>query len=427
MQPKDVNEAAAHASTSSTSRPDRPGDPEGGGSSENGNLRESSAGTARNWRGEPIAPATEPDPHETPATDVNDEKMDEDEADGDDADTEMTLVDDECLTLIAHLGIDTRSYRREHKRAMRRMVSEVYSPPHVTKVLSKARRHPLAPGFALDITCIDPDDGEPWDFDRPEKRQKALHKIRTEKPLFLIGSPMCTAWCTWQRINAQKRDPNIVRRELVRARLHLDFVISLYHEQLEGGRYFLHEHPRTAASWQEAKIQDLLCVAGVGLTHADQCQFGAEVRAGDHRGDPLKKATGFMSNAEELLKHLSRRCHGTGGACTRRKSGRHVTVQGKITKESAKYPDKLCKAILRGMVAQMRKVGMVKAGECGVYAMDDDGELETTLKGPEHGYSGKYRDDTSSQLLKDDLVREARHKELQYFCSKGVWLKKPKD
>ncbi len=174
-------------------------------------------------------------------------------------------------------------------------------------------------------------------------------------------------------------------------------------------------------------IQDLLCVDGVGLIHADQCQLGAEARTGDHRGDPLKKATGFMSNAEELLRHLSRRCHGTGGVCTRRKGGRHVTVQGRITRESAKYSDKLCKAILRGMVAQMRKVGMVKDGECGVYAMDDDGELEGALKSPEHGYSGKYRDDTSGQLLKDDLVKEARRKELQYFCSKGVWLKRPKD
>ncbi|MBS94029.1 MAG: hypothetical protein CL799_06265 [Chromatiales bacterium] len=431
VEPKDVSEAAAQAPSTPKTRPDPSDAPASSASRRGGSSKD-----------EPTDPATEPDPHATPVADANDEKMSDDDESRcpRDSDDEMMHVDplkpkpprkeepdDDCLTLIAHLGVDTRSYRREHKRAMRRTVSEVYSPPRVTKVLSKAGRHPLAPGFALDITCIDPDDGEPWDFDRPEKRQKALHRIRTEKPLFLIGSPMCTAWCAWQKLNAQRRDPEVVRRELTRARLHLGFVISLYHEQLEGGRFFLHEHPWTAASWQEAMIQDLLSVDGVDLIHADQCQFGAEARTGDHRGDPLRKATGFMSNAEELLKHLSRRCHGAGGRCTRRKGGRHATVQGRITRESAKYSDKLCKAILRGMVAQMRKVGMVKNGECGVYAMDDDGKLEEALKNPEHGYSGQYRDDTSGQLLKDDLVKEARRKELQYFCSKGVWLKRPKD
>ena len=94
-----------------------------------------------------------------------------------------------------------------------------------------------------DITCDDPDDGEPWDFDRREKREKVRRLLRQQKPLFLIGSPMCTAWCSWQKLNAQRRDPAITQRELVRARVHLEFVVSLYREQLEAGRFFLHEHP----------------------------------------------------------------------------------------------------------------------------------------------------------------------------------------
>ena len=116
--------------------------------------------------------------------------------DGGDANDQVMLAEnDDCLTLIAHLCIERKSYHREHKRAMRRMVSEVYSPPRVTKVLSGMKGHPLVPGFALDITCVDPDDGEPWDFDRPDKRNKALQMVRDQKPLFLVGSPMCTAWC----------------------------------------------------------------------------------------------------------------------------------------------------------------------------------------------------------------------------------------
>ena len=43
--------------------------------------------------------------------------------------------------------------------------------------------------------------------------------------------------------------------------------------------------------------------------------------------------------------------------------------------------------------------------------------------GPAQGYSGKFKDDLSGQVLKDELVNEARAKELLYFHSKGVWKK----
>ena len=71
--------------------------------------------------------------------------------------------------MLAHLGVERGSFQREHKTAMRRFVSEVYSPPRVTKMLSKMKGHPLAPGFAFDIACRDPDDDQTWDFDAKEK------------------------------------------------------------------------------------------------------------------------------------------------------------------------------------------------------------------------------------------------------------------
>ena len=335
--------------------------------------------------------------------------------------------DDDCLTLLAHIGVETKSFKREHKRAMRNVVSEIYSPPRVTKLLSKMKGHPLAPGFALDITCNDPDDNTPWDFDLAAKREKALNMVRETKPLFLIGSPMCTAWCSWQRIKAQKRDPAKVKSELARARKHLEFVVSLYHEQVSAGRYFLHEQPRTASSWQEDAVQDLANIPGVETITADQCQLGAEVPDGDQAGAPVRKATGFMSNSRALLHHLHRRCHGHDGWCTRRKGGKHVVVQGKLTRGTAIYSDKLCRAIIRGMTAQLKVDGLIKDGEVGINAMDDDAAVEATLRGPEQGFSGQYRDDLTNQVLRDDLVKEARRKELDYFCSKGVWLKRPKE
>ena len=160
-----------------------------------------------------------------------------------------SIEDDADLTMImAVLGADRNSFGRERRRAARRIVSEIYSPPRVTKMLSSMPNHFLVPGFALDLTCTDPVDGLPWDFDKPEKRARARRLFRDQKPLVLIGSPMCTAWSTWQRLNNVRRDPAVVKREVTRARVHLDFVMSLYREQVEVGRLFIHEHPEHASS-----------------------------------------------------------------------------------------------------------------------------------------------------------------------------------
>ena len=53
-------------------------------------------------------------------------------------------------------------------------VSEIYSPPRVTALASSMG---LRPGFALDLTIKDPDDGLPWDSDNPAKQAKALKKV----------------------------------------------------------------------------------------------------------------------------------------------------------------------------------------------------------------------------------------------------------
>ena len=86
---------------------------------------------------------------------------------------EASVEEESIALLINGLGGNERAYRRERKSAARRILSEIYSPPRVTQMLSRMPGADLLPGFALDLTCIDPHDGEPWDFDRPEKRERA--------------------------------------------------------------------------------------------------------------------------------------------------------------------------------------------------------------------------------------------------------------
>ena len=56
------------------------------------------------------------------------------------------------------------------------IVSEIYSAPRVTAMCT---RFGLIPGFVLDLTTIDPSDGQPWDFDKPEKRERERERAQT--------------------------------------------------------------------------------------------------------------------------------------------------------------------------------------------------------------------------------------------------------
>ena len=138
------------------------------------------------------------------------------------------------------------------------------------------------------------------------------------------------------------------------------------------------------------------------------------------------KPTGFMTNSPCIAQALSRRCEGRNGQCSRAKGGIHRTCSGKHARMAQKYPPELCRAVLRGVRDQMRSDNLLKDGCYRVMAPDDDAAVEAEIRGPSSGFSGRYTDDLTGQVLKDALVLEARAKELSFFHSKSVWLKVPK-
>ena len=272
----------------------------------------------------------------------------------------------------------------------------------------------------------DPNDGQPWDFSIREKRVKARAKFKEQKPYMLIGSPACTAFSTWMALNeAKSKDAAAVRRAKIRAIVHMDFVIELYYDQLADGRYFLHEHPQNATSWQLTQMKSLGEAQGVVRVNGDQCQYGAQIQRGSRKGDPIKKPTGFLTNSPRVAEALSAKCTGVGGACSRDAGGRHALCSGQHAKDAAKYPRRLCRAMLRGIAKQGRDDSLLKDGCFGMQVRDDDADVEATIRGPAQGYSGKHKDDLTGQVLNDAMVAEARATELRFFYSKGVWVKRP--
>ena len=347
-----------------------------------------------------------------------------------DARKEVKNCNEEILRLVSALGGSTHRYKREQRKGIRAVVSEIYSPPRVTKATKLLPELNVIPGFALDLTTAD-SDGRLWDFDEKEMRDRALKKVREEKPMLLVGSPMCTAFSTWQRINDLIRDPYVVKNEKARAVQHLEFCIQLYQEQRRHGRYFLHEHPAYASSWQEETMKNMLKENHVVTATCDQCMYGSE--AAD--GSPIKKPTTFMTNAPELAAELNTRCQGRGGACSRNAGGVHAQCRGETARMAAIYHFKLCRAILRGFRKQLQRDGVCRDGFIGML----DARLEEDTV-PVFSISGEkirdvayvkieeeatYRDDITGQPLDPELVRAARAKELEYFESKRVWVKRP--
>ena len=87
----------------------------------------------------------------------------------------------EFMSIIDSLGGNASKYRRERGKAIRAIVSEMYSPPRVSAVAKLCPSFGILPGFVFDLTTHDKD-GKRWDFDDEEMRARAWAKVRSEHP-----------------------------------------------------------------------------------------------------------------------------------------------------------------------------------------------------------------------------------------------------
>ena len=138
--------------------------------------------------------------------------------------------------------------------------------------------------------------------------------------------------------------------------------MELYRLQAAGGRYFLHEHPAYASSWQTDVMESIMKDDGVIKVTCDQCMYGFA----DDGGAPVKKPTSFMTNAPELARELNARCNGRGGLCGRPEGGTHAQCRGRTARMAAIDHFKLCRAILVGFRNQLKVDGVCRDGFIGL-------------------------------------------------------------
>ena len=278
---------------------------------------------------------------------------------------ELMECADETVRIVAALGGQRVGYKRKRRQAMQRMVAEA-SAPRVTKALKLMPSLELVPGFALDLSGED-DKGHAWDSTRANMREKARALLLKEKLSVLIGSPPCTAFSSWQHLIAARlgwtaRD---IRKRRAEEEVHVRFCCELCRLQAQAGRFYLYERPANAVSLQLEDVQALLRAEGARQVVSDQCQYGQET--GD--GQPVKKPTRWLSNSPEIAKMLEKRCRGNAGECTRPGGGSHVVASGQVARKAAVYQFKLCRAILRGCVRQLRADGCLQPGQHGVQGL----------------------------------------------------------
>ena len=212
-------------------------------------------------------------------------------------------------------------------------VAELFSEPRVTKWCED---NDLNAGESFDLKTG-------WDLHRPDHRAAVLEYVRKAKPKVVIGSPPCTMFSRLQNMNGWTEERRQQRR---RDLMLLRFAAKVYRVQTEAGRYYVHEHPATASSWNEREIQNLARQENVEKVTSDLCMFGLTTRGSTpEERVAAQKRTIFMTNSPEMARALDRRCDG---------GHRHQhLVQGRA-KQSEEYTDELCQAMCIGVKNQVK-------------------------------------------------------------------------
>ena len=311
-------------------------------------------------------------------------------------------------------------------------VTEVFSQP---RIAAMASRMGLTPGRSLDLKTG-------WDFSKRSDRKKAIELVVSEKPWLVVGSPPCTVFSMLQNLNKHKYGGDSEWMEKFEARKaeaveHMKFCIYLYRLQRAEGRYFLHEHPEGATSWDLEMIARLEKLDGVEKVTCDQCEYGLVTEVmGDTR--PARKPTSFLTNSWCIASELDTRCSG---------NHLHYSLMEGRAKKAEEYPDKLCRAVCKGIIRQQE---FDKTNLCTTLALTTvDLEAAMGRAGmPLHWIDRQHEDieneqamqtellalrikdgemwatdDVSGSLLDAAKVIAAREKEMDYFRSMSVYDK----
>ena len=155
-------------------------------------------------------------------------------------------------------------------------ITEVYSRPRIVQMGTSMG---LIGGDSFDLRTG-------CDLNVKANPVRVFQMIQASDPTIVIGSPPCTKFSIIQSLNKHlhRHDPKWMHQfemELEKATEHIRFCAKIYRYQLARGKYFLHEHPKLASSWEIAEIKHLERHADVVKVECHQCEFGLMTAVGD--------------------------------------------------------------------------------------------------------------------------------------------------
>ena len=180
-----------------------------------------------------------------------------------------------------------------------------------------------------------------FDFKKVADRNRAFHRITTDKPFLIVLAFPCSIWSSIQNLRkANEKDLLGVLRE--EERVLLRFVRAVCEIQVKNNRHFLLENPAGSMAWKEPDIAHVVSNLSVDTCISHMCRFNKK----NASGKPLYKPTRFSSSSQCVIDNLKRRCesnhvHG------------HVMVGDRTASAAAgEYSKELAEAIITGLVEQ---------------------------------------------------------------------------
>ena len=271
----------------------------------------------------------------------------------------------------------------------------------------------MIPGLIADINLNDRATQEPMDMTLEVNQHRYMAALEDQDPFLVIGAPQCTRYSRLQNLNFGKQDPEKMMQDDQLDETLLHFGMEVYKDRHAKGRWFLHEHPWSATSWQDEKVVEVASMPGVIIVQGDMCAWGLE--AEDQKGTtgPVKKSTGWMTNNRRIADVLSARC-----------PGRHTHVSllgGGRAKKAQKYTRSLRRAILHALRDELEEIGEINAITGAGPVPDEDIEL---FKPDVPPYSPNvdewFWDDVNGGWLKAAQVQIARGEELSWMKRREV-------
>lgn len=282
----------------------------------------------------------------------------------------------------------------------------------------------------FDLRTVRPD-GTYWDLGKLSHQREALRLIEQDDPDWIMWAAL-HGILTPQSCSKLSKDERRSRGSKGFRRAYpFKICMQIVPPTGQTGKFFLHEHPRTARSWDQAVVKRVLDLPGVGATVCDQCAFGLVTPDENGTMTPALKPTMFMSNSPIMLRELTRRCDGTHS---------HQPLLGCRASAAENYSMDLVIAMVRGMAKTNQARAIMKENGTddwnNIFSMTACNSTTTTTKHPpdspvtvpapclptnngtsihidfdDSNFRQTYRDEYTGEIIPYDLVKKAMAEE----------------